>query len=173
MRYSEIITESIEERYIGFEELTEKDKKFWLAFSKKYGKLELNGVLEELEKIREYLEKGEDLAKLLLYIEALAPFFSIGSYTSLYRGMDIEYTIDPSQPFQLKTKSPTLWSQDSSWASHWASDPGTALLEMKFNTKDVFIDFNKVPFCLGPAGREPELLLKPGTYNTKVIKFNE
>lgn len=161
------------EEYSGFEELDPKDKKFWATFSKKYGELELIGVLEELEKIRDYLEGGKDLGKLILYLESITPFFSTGSYTYIYRGMESEHEMELGQSFPLKLKSPTLWSQDRSWAAHWATDPGTALLQMKFNKQDVLIDFNKVPFCLGPAGREPEILLKPGTLQVKVLKINK
>ena len=98
----------------------------------------------------------------------LARSEGIGSYSKLYRGLVIPNIT--GKTFKHKRNVPSLWTQDFEWAKAFADwDPNGFVIEMPFKNSLILADLNKLPYELGPAGREPELLVKAGTYICKVI----
>lgn len=106
-------------------------------------------------------------------LRAISEYAGKGNYTYLYRGTALKDEVFEDEPYVLKTTEPTLWSQEQSWAEGFAEESGDVLLKLKFSQKYIFLDLNKIPYELGPVGREPEVFLRPGTYKTTVLSITD
>jgi len=156
------------------EHLSSKDIKFWTNFFAEYPDLAAK-VLKflRLEKDKNYTHHSiynndvlntYDLKQLQKYV---------GSYEILYRGFDpLEFDL-PSKSkgdrFVYVTADFTYWSPSRREADSFAQ-AGGILISAKIPKSKIAIDLHKIPFSIGPAGKEKEVIVKPGSYKVEVLR---
>lgn len=104
-------------------------------------------------------------------LKDLRNFAGIETYKTLYRGIELDSSnMQVGDKYVHGANHISFWSPDLSWADAFVNWGAEAIVVGKsFKKAEILLDMHTIPFAIGPT-REEELILLPGSYNTKIIK---